>query len=59
MTTAERPCEEIAMDFVVEILEPEAYYTSLAVTDQLNKVLQYILAKTTWTAADITNTYIN
>ena len=59
MPTGERPFEEIAMDFVEELLEAEGFYAILVVTDWFTKVQCYIPAKTTWTAEDVANSYIN
>ena len=59
MPTGERPFEEIAMDFVGELPESEAYNAILVVTDRFTKVQHYILAKTTWTAEDVADSYIN
>ena len=51
----DRPFEEIAMHFVGELPESEAFDTILVVTDQFTKVYHYIPAKTTCTAEDDTN----
>ena len=59
MTTGERPCEEIAMDFVVELPDSEGFNAILVVTDRFTKVQHYLPGKTTWTAADVANAYIN
>ena len=59
MPTGERPFEEIAMDIVGELPESEGFHTILVVTDQFTKVQHYILAKTTWTAEDVADSYIN
>ena len=59
MPTGERRFEEIAMDFVGEIPESEAFNTILVVTDRFTKVQHYIPAKTTWTAENVANSYIN
>ena len=59
MPTGERPFEEVAMDFVGELLESEGFNAILIVTDRFTKVQHYIPAKTTWTAADIADVYIN
>ena len=55
----ERTFEEIEMDFVGELPESEGCNTILVVTDQFAKVQHYSLTKTTWTAEDIANSYIN
>ena len=47
MPTGERPCEEIAMDFVGELPESEAFNASLVVTDIFTKVQDYLPASTT------------
>ena len=59
MPTGERPFEEIAMDFVGELLESEGFNAILVVTDRFTKVQHYIPAKTTWTAEDVADSYIN
>ena len=59
MPTGERPFEEIAMDFVAELLESEGFNAILVVTDRFTKVQHYLPAKTTWTAANVADTYIN
>ena len=59
MPPGKRPWEEIAMDFVGELLESEGYNAILIVTDQFTKMQSYILARTTWTAIDVANAYIN
>ena len=50
--------EEIAMRFVGELSESEAFHTILVVTDWLTKGQHYILVKTTWTVEDIANSDI-
>ena len=59
MPTAERPFYEIAMEFVGELAESESFNAILVVTDRFTKVRHYLPAKTTWTAADLANAYIN
>ena len=59
MPTGECLFEEIAMDFVGEIPESEGFNAILVVTDRFTKVQHYIPAKTTWTAEDVGNSYIN
>ena len=59
MPTGEHPFEEIAMNFVGELPESEAFNAILVVTDRYTKVQHYIPAKTTWTAEDIADSYIN
>ena len=59
MPTEERPIEEIAMDFVGELPESEGFYAILVVIDRFTKVQHYIPAKTTWTAEDVADSYIN
>ena len=59
MPTGERPFEEIEMDFVGELPESEGLNAILAVTDKFTKVPYYLPAKTTCTAADVPNAYIN
>ena len=58
MPTGELPFEEIAMDFVGELPESEGFNAILVITDWFTKVQHYIPARTTWTAADLTNVYI-
>ena len=59
MPTGERPFEEIAMDFVGELPESEGFNAIRVVTGRFTKVQHYLPVKTTWTAADDANTYIN
>ena len=59
MPTGERPFEEIAMDFVRELPESAGFNAILVVTDRFTKVQHYIPAKTTWTAEDVADSYIN
>ena len=59
MPASERPFEEIAMDCIGELPESEGFNASLVITDQFTKVEHYILTKTTWTAEDIADSYIN
>ena len=59
MPTGERPFEEIAMDFVGELPESEGFNAILVVTNQFTKVQHYIPAKTSWTAEDMADSYIN
>ena len=59
MPTWERPFKKIAMDIVGELPESEGFNAILVITDQCIKVQHYILAKTTWTAEDVTDSYIN
>ena len=59
MPTSERPFKEIAMDFVRDLPESEGYNAILVVTDRFNKVQHYIPAKTTWTAENVADSYIN
>ena len=47
------------MDFVRELRESEGFHAILVVTDQFTKVQHYIPAKTTWTAEDVADSYIN
>ena len=51
--------EAIAIDFVRELPESEAFYAIPVVTDWFTTVEHYMLAKTTWTAEDVANSYIN
>ena len=59
MLSAERPFKEIEIDFVGELPQSEGFNSILLATDQFTKVQHYILAKTTWTAEDIADSYIN
>ena len=59
MPARERPCKEIAMDFVRELPESEGFNTILVVTDRFTKVQHYIPAKTMWTTEDFADSYIN
>ena len=59
MPIGERPFEEIAMDFVGELLESEGFNAILVVIDRFTKVQHYIPAKTIWTASDVADAYIN
>ena len=56
--TGNRLFEEIAIDFVGELLESEGFNAILVITDQFTKVQHYILARTSWTAADVVDVYI-
>ena len=47
------------MDFIGELPESEGFNAILVVTDRFTKVPHYLAAKTTWTAADLVNAYIN
>ena len=59
MPTRERLFEEIAMDFVGELPESEGFNAIIVVTDRFTEVQHYIPAKTTWTAEDVADSYIN
>ena len=59
MPPGERPWEEIPMDFVVELPESEGFNAILVITVRLTKVQYYLPAKTTCTAADVVNAYID
>ena len=59
MPTGECPFEEIEIDFVGELLQSEGLNAILVVTDLFTKVQHYIPAKTTWTAEDVADSYIN
>ena len=58
MPTGERHFKEITMDFVAELPELEGFNAILVVTDWFTKVQHYIAAKTTCTAEDIADSYI-
>ena len=47
------------MDFVRELPESEGFHAILVGMDQFTKVQHYIPAKTTWTAEEVTDSYIN
>ena len=47
MPTGERTSEEIAMDFVGELPESEAFNAILVITDRFIKIQHHIPAKTT------------
>ena len=47
------------MDFVGELRESEGFNAILVVTDRFTKVQHYLPAKSTCTAADFANPYIN
>ena len=47
------------MDFVGELPESEGFNAILVVTDRFTKAQHYIPGKTTWTAADDANAYMN
>ena len=59
MPTGECCCKEIAIDFIGELIESKGFYTILGITDQFTKVKYYITTKTTCTATDIADAYIN
>ena len=59
MPLGERSFEEIVMDFIGGLLESEGFNAILVVIDCFTKVQHYIPAKTTWTAEDVANSYIN
>ena len=59
MPTAARPFEQMAIDFVGELPDSEGFHAILVVTDGFTKVQHYLAAKTTCTAADVANAYIN
>ena len=59
MLTRERPFEEIAIDFLTELPQSEGFNAILVVIVRFIKVEHYIPAKTTCTAEDIADSYIN
>ena len=59
MLTKEHPFKEIAMDFVGELPQSESHNTILVVTDWFTKVQNHIQFKTTCTAEDLADSYIN
>ena len=46
MPTGEKSWEEIAMDFIGELLDSKGYNTILVITDRFIKIQHYIPAKT-------------
>ena len=59
MPTGERFFEEIAMHFLGELPQSEAFNAILVVIDRFTKVQPYIPTKTTWTAEDVADSDIN
>ena len=59
MPAEECPFEAIAMDLVDKLSESEEFNEILVIMNRFTKVQPYIPAKTTWTAADIANVYVN
>ena len=59
MPTGERPLQKNAIDFVGPLPESEGFNVIRVVTDQLTKVEYYIAVKTTCTAENVADTYIN
>ena len=59
MLIGKQALEEIAMDFVGELLELEAYNAILIITDSVTNVQIYILAKPTWTEEHLADAYLN
>ena len=55
----ERFFEEIATDFVGELLESEGFNAILLVVDRFTKIQYYIAAKTTRSTEDVADSYIN
>ena len=55
----ECPFKEIAMDLVGELPESEGFNTILVVIEQFTIVKHYIVAKTTYIAGDVADSYIN
>ena len=47
------------MDFLGELPKSDGFNAILVVTDRFTKVQHYVPAKTTWTAVDVANAYIN
>ena len=47
------------MVFVEELPELEGFNTILVIMDQFTKAQHYFLAKTTWMAEDVANSFIN
>jgi len=59
MPTGERPFEEIAIGFVGELPKSGGFNAIIVLTGRFTKVQHYIPAKTTWTAANVADAYIN
>ena len=59
MPRGKRAIEKIAMDFVRELPQSEGFNAILVVNNWFTNVQRYIPATTTWTAGDVTNSYIN
>lgn len=59
MPTGERPWEDIAMDFVGELPESEAYNAILVIADRFTTMQQFIPVKTTWMSEDLADAYLN
>ena len=59
MPTEEHPYKETAMDFVVELPESDGFNAILVVTGRFIPVQYYISRKTTWTAGDVADSYVN
>ena len=59
MLTGERPFVEITMAFVEALPESGGFNAILVITDRFTKVQHDILAKTSCTAEDIADSYIN
>ena len=59
MPTGERSFKKTEMDLVAELPESEGFNAILVVTDWFCKVQHNILAKTTQTAEDFANSYVN
>jgi len=58
MPIAEQPLEEIAMDFIGELLQLEGFNAIFVVNNPFSKVQHYIRAKITCIAAYIADVYI-
>jgi len=59
MLTGNKPFKKMAVDFIGELLKSEGFNVILVVTDRFTKVAHYIPAKSTWTATNIADAYIN
>ena len=59
MPIVEHLFEEIEMNYIVELPESDVFNAIVVVIVRLTKVQYYIPAKTTWTAEDVANSYIN
>ena len=59
MPTGERPFKEIAIDFIGELPESEAFNAILVVRDGFSRLQHYIVAIQSCTAEEVADSYIN